>query len=48
VVDELADGGLAAAAKRWIGPFRTSFPNFSMKIVGLVGEGDTDPIQIDR
>jgi ketosteroid isomerase-like protein len=40
-VDELADGELAIAAKRWIGPFRTSFPDFTMKIVGLVGEGDT-------
>jgi hypothetical protein len=25
-VDELADSELATAAKRWIGPFRTSFP----------------------
>jgi hypothetical protein len=40
-VDELADSQLAIAAKRWIGPFRTSFPDFTMKIVGLVGEDDT-------
>jgi hypothetical protein len=40
-VDELADSELAIAAKRWIGPFRISFPDFTMKIVGLVGEGDT-------
>jgi predicted ester cyclase len=41
VVDELADGELAVAAKRWIGPFRSSFPDFTMKIVELVAEGDT-------
>jgi predicted ester cyclase len=41
VVDELADGELAAAAKRWIGPFRASFPDFTMKIIDLVAEGDT-------
>lgn len=40
-VDELVDGELTVAAKRWIGPFRTSFPDFTMKIVDLVAEGDT-------
>ena len=40
-VDRLADGELASAAKRWIGPFRTSFPDFTMKIVDLISEGDT-------
>ncbi len=40
-VDELADNELATAAKRWIGPFTNSFPDFTMKIVALVGEGDT-------
>lgn len=39
-VDELATGQLALAAKRWIGPFRSSFPDFTMKIVDLVAEGD--------
>lgn len=41
VVDELADGQLAEAAKRWIGPFRASFPDFTMEIVDLIAEGDT-------
>jgi len=41
LVDELADGELAQAAKRWIGPFRASFPDFTMDIVDLIGEGDT-------
>lgn len=40
VVDELADGELAQAAKRWIGPFRASFPDFTMDIVELIGESD--------
>lgn len=40
VVDELADGELAVAAKRWIGPFRESFPDFTMKVVSLIAEGD--------
>lgn len=41
VVDELADRQLAEAAKRWIGPFRASFPDFTMEIVDLIAEGDT-------
>jgi SnoaL-like polyketide cyclase len=40
VVDALADGELATVAKRWIGPFRESFPDFEMQIVELIGEGD--------
>jgi predicted ester cyclase len=40
VIDELADAELAAAARRWIGPFREAFPDFRMEIVRLVAEGD--------
>ena len=40
VLDEVADGEIAAAARRWIGPFRESFPDFTMRIVDLVAEGD--------
>jgi predicted ester cyclase len=40
VVDELADGELAQAARRWIGPFRTSFPDFTMEIIDVIAEGD--------
>lgn len=41
VIDEVADGELAIAAKRWIGPFRESFPDFEMQIVELIGEGES-------
>jgi predicted ester cyclase len=41
VVDELADGELATAAKRWIGPFRESFPDFEMEIVELIADEES-------
>lgn len=40
LVDELANAELATAARRWIGPFRESFPDFEMQIVELIGEED--------
>jgi predicted ester cyclase len=40
VLDQIADGDIAQAARRWIGPFRESFPDFSMEIVDLVAEDD--------
>ena len=40
VVDEVAEGEIARAARRWIGPFRDSFPDFRMEIVELIAEGD--------
>ncbi len=40
VLDQLADGAVASAAREWIGPFRRSFPDFSMEIADLVAEGD--------
>ncbi len=41
VVDELYDPALAAEAKAWIAPFRTSFPDVQMEISDLVAEDDT-------
>ena len=38
VLDEVAAAEFAAAARRWIGPFRDSFPDFRMEIVGLVAD----------
>jgi predicted ester cyclase len=40
VLEEVADGEIAAAARRWIGPFRESFPDFRMEIVDLIAESD--------
>jgi len=40
VIDELYTPELAAAAKRWITPFRASFPDVQMEIVELIAEGD--------
>lgn len=39
-LDELYAPGLARAARRWIAPFRESFPDVRMEIVELVAEGD--------
>lgn len=41
VLDEIAAGEFAAAAKRWVSPFRSAFPDFQMEVVELVAEGDT-------
>jgi predicted ester cyclase len=40
VVDELYAPELADAARRWIEPFRASFPDVRMEIVTMVAEGD--------
>jgi predicted ester cyclase len=39
-VDELAAGEFAAAAKRWVSPFQSAFPDFRMQVVDLIAEGD--------
>lgn len=39
-LDEVAAGAFARTARRWISPFRQSFPDFRMEIVELVAEGD--------
>ena len=40
VVDELYSPTLAPAAKRWIAPFRSSFPDVHMDVVDLIAEGN--------
>ena len=40
LVDRLYAPELAPAARRWIAPFRASFPDVHMEIVELVAEGD--------
>jgi predicted ester cyclase len=40
VIDQLYAPELAEAAKRWIAPFRASFPDVHIEIVELIAEGD--------
>jgi ketosteroid isomerase-like protein len=40
LVDELYAPRLAPAARRWIAPFRASFPDVHMEIVDLIAEDD--------
>jgi predicted ester cyclase len=40
VIDELYAPRLAPVAKRWIAPFRASFPDVRMEVVDLIAEGD--------
>ena len=40
VIDELYAPELAAGARRWITPFRASFPDVHMEVVDLIAEGD--------
>jgi predicted ester cyclase len=39
-IEEVAGGEIAGEARRWIGPFRDSFPDFRMEVVDVVAEGD--------
>lgn len=41
VLDELFAPAAAPTARRWIAPFRESFPDVQMEIVQLVEEGST-------
>ena len=40
VLEALYDPSMAAAARRWISPFREAFPDVTMTVVELVAEGD--------
>jgi predicted ester cyclase len=39
-IDEVAVGQIAAEARRWVGPFLDSFPDFRMQVVEVIAEGD--------
>jgi predicted ester cyclase len=40
LIDELYAPELAPGARRWITPFRASFPDVHMEVVDLIAEGD--------
>ena len=40
LIDELYAPEPAAVAKRWITPFRQSFPDVHMEVIELIAEGD--------
>ena len=40
LIDELYTPEMAAGAKRWITPFRESFPDVEMTILELIAEGE--------
>jgi predicted ester cyclase len=39
-IDEVATGQIASEAKRWVGPFRDSFPDFHMQVIDVIAEDD--------
>jgi predicted ester cyclase len=39
-IDDVASGPIASEARRWIGPFRDSFPDFRMELVDVLAEDD--------
>jgi predicted ester cyclase len=39
-IDEVATGPIASEARRWVGPFRKSFPDFHMEVVEVIAEDD--------
>jgi predicted ester cyclase len=40
VIDEIYTSQMAPAARRWITPFRESFPDVHMEVVDLIAEGE--------
>lgn len=39
-LEEIASGPIAEQARRWIGPFRDSFPDFRMELIDVIAEDD--------
>jgi hypothetical protein len=40
IIDEIYTPQMAPAARRWISPFRESFPDVHMEVVDLIAEGE--------
>jgi predicted ester cyclase len=39
-IDEVATGQIATDARRWVEPFRDSFPDFQMELLDVIAEDD--------
>jgi predicted ester cyclase len=39
-IDLVATGQIASEARRWVGPFRDSFPDFRMDVLDVIAEDD--------
>ena len=39
-IDVVATGQIASEARRWVGPFRDSFPDFRMDVLDVIAEDD--------
>ena len=39
-IEEVATGQIATEARRWVGPFRDSFPDFQMEVVDVIAEDE--------
>ncbi len=39
-LDQIASGQILDEAKRWVGPFAVSFPDFRMEVVDVIAEDD--------
>ena len=37
-IDEVATGQIASEARRWVGPFRDSFPDFHMEVIDVIAD----------
>jgi hypothetical protein len=44
-IEEVASGQIASEARRWVGPFRDSFPDFQMEVIDVIAEDDNAPIE---
>jgi predicted ester cyclase len=39
-IEEVATGQIASDARRWVGPFSDSFPDFHMEVIDVIAEDD--------
>jgi predicted ester cyclase len=39
-IEDVATGQIAKGARRWVGPFRDSFPDFRMEVIDVIAEDD--------